>query len=208
MWKYSAVTTNGWMSHQATEESGGSFGFPEFRFNGLGCSLYTFLQSTQSGKNFNGIGQPGLYNSKPHLWTAASPVPGPQEGRGGGCEGNFELYLPQVRSRSENASTPLSTLQATTVILSGSSLLLGRGHRFPFPWKLRAQSNRDSTKSVKSVPRKSGTSKKRLPKGDLCHRYGCRDQHCYRNRWEGSDGGGMEHTEKGKTVEDSPSDKK
>ena len=44
---------------------------------------------------------------------------GPQDGKGAGSEGNFKLYLPKVRPRSEDASTPLSTLQATIFIRQG-----------------------------------------------------------------------------------------
>ena len=63
----SSVATNGWMSHQTMEESGGSFGFPEFKSKCFSCSLYTLLQGTESGKIFKGVGQPGLCSLNPHI---------------------------------------------------------------------------------------------------------------------------------------------
>lgn len=85
--------------------------------------------------------------------TAKSPVLGPEDGRGAGCEGDLKLYLLKVISRSEDASAPLSTLQATISFCQGpqsfyegviDSLFLGhsgpRGIEIP--------------PSVKSVPGK------------------------------------------------------
>lgn len=103
------------MSHQPKRAGGGkgggqaSFTLPEFKSKWLSCSFCTFFQSALSGKIFQ--------IKNPFLWTAKRPLLGPEDGRGAGCGGNFKLYLPKIRSRSEDASTPLSILQVINFIV-------------------------------------------------------------------------------------------